>query len=179
MTQQLVGSKYDAFHAMRCRTSNNGISVMPVAGPSPQPAAVVALNGGLEFDTIAFYAMKRGEPPTVPPPASLNPNRIFLEGWQSAPFPVPDQGTIMCYAIAGFYKWAILTPEGLESDFMLGQLPFPGLDPDERFPSSYFNYQLINQNIARIIPGGPPPEYDYSLPTNLRVIIDRSDNGNG
>lgn len=167
MTQQLQGAQYDDFMAIRKRTRKNGLAMMPTAGPSPQPAVVVSLHGGLEYDIISFVAGKRGEPPTVPAPATTNPNRVFLEGWQSAIFPIQDMGGIERYAIAGYYIFGILSPEGLESDFMLGNLPFPGVDTNEVFyAGKYLSYQLLNQAIVPILQG----QQQEILPQLLRQI---------
>ena len=171
MTQQLSAPEYDTYYALRTRTRNNGLAMMPVAGPSPQPAAVVVLHGSIEYDLISYVATKRGQPPTVPAPSTTNPNRIFLGGWQSAIFPVPDQVGVMDYHLWGYYVFGILNPEGLESDFMLGTIPFPGLDQNECiYAGQYLSYTIINQNVVPYLPGQPPEQ----LP---RIITQISNEG--
>lgn len=143
--------------------------MMPVAGPFPQTAQVVALHGGVEEEEIIFLASRRGKPPIVPAPYTTNSNRVYLRGEQSVPFPMPQISGVETYGICGFYVWGILAPEGLESDFMIGNVPFPGLtSQDERFPAEYFSYDIINQRVTRIVGSATPP----TLPTLLRVIRD-------
>lgn len=172
MTQQLQNYQYDVFSAVRTRVSHNGIAVMPVAGPSPQPAVVVSLNGGLEYDWILCCAATMGRPPYVPAPIMPhNNNRIFLQGGQSGVFPIPELGGAKAYGVLVWYKFGILTPEGLQSDFMLGNLPFPGLDQDERIPGGYFTYNLVNNRMTRALPGSS--ELINALPQLLRQIVQR------
>jgi hypothetical protein len=175
MTQQLTNPQWDNFNAIRTRMSRNGLAMMPVAGPFPQPAQVVGLNGGLEFDLISFVAIKRGEPPTVPSPRTQNNNRVFLRGSQSAPFPIQDFAGVTAYGVAGWYVWGILAPEGLESDFMIGSLPFPGLDRDERIPNGYFSYQLVNQLLTRIVNSANVP----NLPPAVQRVLGFTNSGGG
>lgn len=156
MTQKLQYATYDVFTALRTRTRENGLAIMPTAGPSPQPAVVVALNGGLEYDLVSYVASKRGEPPTIPAPSTTNPNRVLLKGWQSAVWPIPDMSGATRYTLFGYIVWGILNPEGLESDFMLGTLPFPGLDTNEYISAStYLSYTLLNQRTVADLPGQP------------------------
>lgn len=156
MTQKLSNAQWDSFYALRTRKRDNGLGAMPTAGPSPQAAQVVVLHGSLEWDIVAYTATKRGEPPTVPAPATTNPNRVFMGGWQSGIFPIPDQVGVMEYTVAGYMRFLILSPEGLESDFMLGKLPFPGLDPNEYISATqYLSYQLLNERVVPALPGAP------------------------
>ena len=171
MTQILQNAQWDQFQALRTRMSRNGLAMMPTAGAFPQVAQVVAFNGGLEFDIVAFQAAKRGGPPTVPAPSTTNPNRVFLGGDQTAPFPIPDMGNIRAYGVGGWYIWGILAPEGLESDFMIGNLPFPGLDQNEFIPSSFFAYNLINQRIVRKVGGLAVPNEAQAIQNILRKFV--------
>ncbi len=151
--QNQKDAQYDSFYALRRRTSSNGLAVMPVAASYPTPAVVVALHGGLEFDIIAYAAIRRGAPPVVPAPYSSNRNRVFLKGEQSGTWSMPDLGGALNYVTGGWYIFAILAPEGLESDFLLGTVPFPGADPDDMIPGSTLSYQQINQRQIQPVRG--------------------------
>ena len=97
----------------------------------------------------------------MPSPISYNPNRIFLQGGRWGNFPVPEFNGIKTYTIGVWYLFGILSPEGLTSDFMLGNLPFPGLDTNEYIPGSYYNYQLINGAVTQIIGGKIPIDQPF------------------
>ncbi len=154
MPQSFNNSLYDIYTALRYRRHRNGLAMMPVAGIFPKAAQVVALNGGLDNDLISWVAGRRGAPPVVPAPFSKNPNRVFMGGEQIGQWANPDMSGVMTYYLAGWYRFGILSPEGLASDFMLGMVPFPGLTlQDQYIPRSYFQYGLINdQQIAPISP---------------------------
>ena len=156
MSQKLYNSQYDTFSATRTHSHSNGLSMMPTAGPFPQPAQVVALHGGLDFDIIVYIASRRGEPPVVPSPVTRNPNRIFLAGGRAGDFPITDIGGVTNYTIGGWLLFGIISPEGLASNFMLGNLPFPGVDPNEYIPNYYFSYALINQTLTQTLVPVPP-----------------------
>lgn len=175
MTQILNNAQWHTFTAARRRTSDNGLAMMPTAGPYPQPAVVVALHGGLEYEEIYFVASRLGAPPIVPAPYTKNANRVYLGGEQSAVFPMPEISGVKTYGVAGYYRWGILAPEGLESDFMIGQVPFPGLDKDEYIPGVYFSYTLMNQRMTRVVGNAATPNKPGvvpSLPQAIQSIID-------
>lgn len=167
--QNLKDAQYDVFTATRTRVSSNGLAMMPVAGPYPTPSVVVALNGGAEFDIVAYVAVRRGAPPVVPGPRSTNPNRVFLNGQQNGVFSMPDLAGVINYVTSGYYIFGILAPEGLASDFMLGTVPFPGADSNDMIPGSYLSYTMINQNIVPTVPPSNVPQ----LPPLLRNILGR------
>lgn len=146
MPQKLKFPEYDSFTATRTHIHDNGLSMMPTAGPFPQPSNVVALHGGMDFDAIAYVAVRRGECPVIPSPITTNKNRVFLKGGRVGYFPIPDVAGVMTYYVSGWMLFGILSPEGLASTFYLGSLPFQGVDKNEFIPGSYFNYQLVNQN---------------------------------
>ncbi len=170
-----MSAEYDAYFAMRQRVSSNGLATMPVAAPYPTPAVVVALNGGLEFDVIAYAAVRRGAPPVVPAPYSSNPNRVYLRGEQSGTWSMPDLGGALNYVTAGWYIFGILAPEGLESDFMLGTVPFPGADTNDMLPGSSLSYTMLNQRVVRTVGSQHAP----NLPALLRAINSRQAGGGG
>ena len=160
MTQILQGSQYSGFQAVRTHVHMNGLAMMPTAGPFPYPAQVVALHGGLDFDVIAYSASRDGEPPVIPSPIVINPNRIFLAGQRTGTFPIKGFGGVTTYIVTGWMIFGIRSPEGLNSTFMLGNLPFPGLDMNEAVPGAYFSISLINQNLTQTlcpVPARSPP----------------------
>ena len=170
--QNLKNAQYDSFVAVRFHLHSNGLAMMPSAGPFPSPGSVVALNGGIGHDLISCVAFKRGGPPTVLSPTTTNPNRVFLQGGRWGNFPPPDFAGTNLYGIGIWLKFGILSPEGLASDFMLGNLPFPGLDQNEYIPGTFFQYQLVNQRqTAKIQPIGVVPA--SQLPTFISQIAQR------
>lgn len=175
MSQGLQGAQYDVFTVLRTRVSNNGLAMMPVAEPYPAAAKVVALNGGLEFDIIAYTAVRQGDWPVVPAPYSKNPNRVYLNGQQTAAWPIDDVSGVRNYACSGFFIFGILAPEGLESDFLLGTVPFPGADPNEMMPGRFLSYTMLNQGTVRKVANESVP----NLPQLLRTIRDYNSGGGG
>jgi hypothetical protein len=166
MTQMLVGnSQYSGFSASRTHFHSNGLSIMPTAGVFPQPAQVVALHGGLDFEVVVGVASRAGEPPQMLSPKTTNPNRIFLQGGRWGEFPMVELNGIETYTIGVWFLFGFLSPEGLNSAFYLGSLPFPGLDQNEYIPGQYFNYQLINQGPTQTLVPVP------NTPTLLSGII--------
>ena len=159
MPQSLDTPQYESWGCTRTRTSRNGLAVMPVAGPWPQIAAAVALDGGLEMEAATGIAVRAGAPPVIVSPNSLesNDNRLYLGGSQTGGIPAVSIGGVKIYVIAWVYVWCILSPEGLDGDFALGVSP---LDPDtptsEYLPSGNQNANLLNQNIASTLDGQQP-----------------------
>ncbi len=163
MTQKLQNPQYDTWSASRSHFHSNGLAMMPTAGEFAQAAQVVALHGGLDWEIIAWFATRRGEPPVIPSPISRNKNRVYLGGGRTGEFPIKDMGGVTGYAVAGWFIFGILAPEGLNSDFMLGNLPFSGLvsglDTNEFIPASYFRQGLINDKTTQTettVPSLPP-----------------------
>lgn len=159
MTQRLTQFQYDTFDATRTHIHENGLATMPTSGVFPLACQVVALHGGLDYDLVAYVATCRGAPPKIPSPKTTNPNRIFLKGGRAGKIPIRDIGGIMTYTVAGWLLFGILSPEGLASDFMLGSMPFPGININEQIPGSYFDYSIINQNRTQTlvaVPNEPP-----------------------
>lgn len=158
--QQLPNAQYDGFNAIRTHMHFNGLAMMPTAAPFPAPANVVALHGGMDFEAIGYQAIKRGCPPNVPSPITTNPNRVFLGGGRTAEFPIEDMSGTIVYVVQGWFLFGILAPEGLTSDFMLGALPFPGVDSNAYIPGIFFRTQLINTNPTQTLVNVPiePPE---------------------
>lgn len=170
MPQNLSSPQYESWSCTRTRSSSNGLAVMPVAGPWPQPAVVVALNGGLETETIGGIAICLGTPPTIVSPNSLanNPNRLYLGGSQSGNVPVLTFGGVKVYGIAWAYSYAILSPEGLDGDFALGIQPWD-TDPytTEYLPAANMKAYLINDNTEPPLNG-----QEEILPMLIRQIED-------
>jgi hypothetical protein len=166
--QNLPNAQYDGFETVRTHVHCNGLAMMPTAAPFPAAAVAVALHGGMDFEVIGWYATRRGAPPYVPDPTMLatnNPNRIFLGGGRSGSFPISDMSGVEVYALQGWFLFGILAPEGLTSDFMLGNLPFPGLQTGEYVPGTYFRANLINTTQTQTSEGLAVP----TQPTQLRM----------
>jgi hypothetical protein len=167
MTQKLLNPQYDTFSATRMHIHTNGLAAMPVAGAFPSPSVTVALHGGLDYDAIAYTAVRRGAPPVVPSPKTTNPNRVFLSGGRVADFPITDFSGTTMYVVTGWLLFQILSPEGLESNFYIGNLPFPGVDKNEYIPGVNFQYQLVNQNQTQTLV--PVPQ----IPAILQNMIQK------
>jgi len=147
--------------------------MMPTAGAFPLASSVVSLNGGMDREIIAWVATRRGEPPVIPSPVSLNDNYIFLGGNRTADFPIKDIAGITTYAVAGYYIFGLVVPEALGSNFLLGNLPFPStVDTNEYIPAEYFQQGMINWGTAK----GQTAEKTLipipSLPTFVEDITD-------
>lgn len=166
--QVLPDSQYDAFTAIRRHSHSNGLAMMPTAGAFPQSASIVVLNGGLDMDFIGYAATRRGEPPQIPAPISTNPNRVFLAGERTGMFPMTDVAGVITYVVTGWFRFGILSPEGLASDFMLGDLPFPGVQTGQYIPGGYFLINLINQNLTQTLTNNVPP-----IPPLIQGIINK------
>jgi hypothetical protein len=148
-----MSSEWVSFTVNRCHIHRNGLAMMPTAGPFPQPAQVVALHGGLDFDCISYVAERRGAWPIGISPITTNKNRVFLNGGRCGIWPIPDVAGVMNYCVSGWILWGILSPEGLASDFMLGNMPFviPGVPPVQQMAGANFSYQLLNQGITQVL----------------------------
>lgn len=171
MPQQLDDATYDAFQIWRGRVRRNGIVMMPTAGPSPQPATPVIVDGGIEYEIVTCTAARKGAPPVVPSAQSLNsnPNRIFMGGSQFACDPLRDFGGVFNYGIAVTYVWAIVEPEGLDQDLPVADGPWPDADPsDAYYPSSIFDPGQLCQNVNQSI---PPIEIATPDPSRLPYVI--------
>lgn len=144
---------------MRTRTSRNGLAVMPTAGPWPQAVQVVALDGGMESDTITGFAVSIGSPPVIPSPNSLtnNTNRLYLGGSQSGALPCLTFGGVKIYVIAFSYAFAILSPEGLDGNLPLGVVPWDGSSASSEYlPAGNLNQNLINSQTPAALNGQQP-----------------------
>ncbi len=167
MTQALQGAQYDTFVAVRSHFHSNGLAMMPTAGIFPQAAQVVALHGGMDYDIIGYFATKRGEPPQIPSPIVTNKNRVFLGGSRVGEIPIMDVSGYENYAVSGYLLFGILAPEGLASSFMLGNVPFPGVDTNEQIPAAYFIEGIINQRMTQTLTTVP------TLPPLITGIIEK------
>lgn len=110
---------------------NEGLVVLPVAGPLGTPASVVRINAPIEYRSIAWSAARLGGAPRVPSwkafinPSNNNLNLIFLGGQRTADIPTPTGNSQQRWIIiAGQYTYGLVNPEGLDSVFQLGKMPW-------------------------------------------------------
>lgn len=172
MPQTTFNAQYESWTCSRTRTSRNGLAVMPTAGPWPQDAQVVVLDGGLEVETTGGMAIMTGAVPVIVSPNSLtnNANRLYLGGSQTGALPVVSFGGIKVYAVAWSYAWCILSPEGLDGNFCLGVSP---LDPDPANVEYVQSYKMVATLLNDNSGLSPPLDGQYeNLP---RVIIQIED----
>jgi hypothetical protein len=146
MPEQLAVSSTTKYEIERARSRTEGILALPVAGRPPQNVSLVRLHAPIEFEVVYWSATRRGGPPVVPSPKSLagNPNRVFLGGTQSAIVPVPTFGGHW-FCLAGSYTYVIVGPEGLDSNFYLGRMPWETVGVDENYiPAANFQNGIVS-----------------------------------
>lgn len=159
MPQNLKLAQTDSWSCVRARTSRNGLAVMPTAGPWPQVAQVVALDGGLEMEAVIGFAVGIGAPPVIPSPNSLinNNNRLYMGGSQSGALPCVTFGGVKIYVIGFEYAWAILSPEGLDGSLPLGVVPWDSSSASSEYlPAQNLNQNLINTATPAPLNGQQP-----------------------
>ena len=133
----IPGSSTIEWHAERAHSSDSGLIVVPVAGPAGTPAVAIRVHAGIERESIFWASTREGGAPIVPSWKSFivggNPNRVFLKGQRSATLPSPKLGGHF-FVISGVYEYGILQQEGLDSNFVLGKMPWEtDIDPNVNF----------------------------------------------
>jgi hypothetical protein len=152
MAENVKGAWEQEYGVVRRRVRDEGILVIPVAGPAGTPPKIVRVHGGLEMETVDFNSGKFGAPPTVPSPASLNSNLQFVSGNQAATLPMaqPQQG-VHYWTLSGQYLYVHIKPTGLTSAFSTGIMPFEiGTAVNNTIPASAFSQQILGSD-------SPPP----------------------
>jgi hypothetical protein len=123
--------------------SNEGVVVLPVAGPVGTPASVVRMHSQIEYRSIVWSAARMGGVPKVPSwkafIAANNTNVVFLGGVRTAQIPSPLV-VGHWWILAGKYDYSLIVPEGLESAFKLGKMPWETQGVDENdIPAAFFD----------------------------------------
>lgn len=136
------GSTTTTYNVERAHSREEGIISLPIAGEE-QAVSLVRIHSPIEYETIFWSASRRGAAPIIPSWKAFitgnNTNRVFLRGQRSATIPVPTIGGHW-YVVAGWYDYAIVTPESLDSNFMLGSMPWESINVNQNFiPREFFN----------------------------------------
>lgn len=124
-------------------SSNEGVVVLPVAGPIGTPASVVRRHAPMEHRSVLWSAARQGGVPKVPSwdayYVANNRNVIFLGGVRTADVPSP-LAVGHWFLMAGRYDYAIVVAEGLASNFQLGKMPWETFNTfDNDIPSIFFD----------------------------------------
>lgn len=124
------GAMTDTYSVERIHRRIGGNVIVPVAGGETDQPELVSLCSPYEIVRVIWSTTKEGGPPTVPSPADLidmgGPgNCVFLDGWRSNAAPMIRMDLVNhMWGMSGEYIYAILTPQGLSSNFPSGVLPF-------------------------------------------------------
>ena len=160
--EKLPSAFNNRYRATRERTRDDGLLVIPVAGPPGTPPEIVRVHAGVELETVSFEANKIGEPPTVPHPDQLDQNNLFLSGTQSAAVPMLQvQGNNHSWHISGAYTYVHKKPVGLDAPLPTGVMPFEpyevnGQKVNNTIGKQYFSQQIISQAIPDSAPAFSP-----------------------
>ncbi len=143
---------------------NEGVVVLPVAGPIDTPASAVRIHSQIETRSIAWSAARIGGVPKVPSWESFivakNTNVVFLGGIRTADVPSP-LSVGHWWILAGQYNYALLVPEGLESAFQLGKMPWEtGNTNANDIPAIFFDPLAILSAMPKM-----------GIPTQLPIMI--------
>lgn len=143
MAEQLPGAQTQRYGAVRQRTRNEGILVMPVAGPPGTPPMIVRVHAGLDMSTVDFDASKIGEPPIVPAAEPRDPNLILLGGSQTASLPMIQPGGHI-WQLSGHYEYVHKKLTGLDGPMPTGMMPIDfGTSIGNEIPAEVFTTGII------------------------------------
>jgi hypothetical protein len=120
-SQALIGASTTEYDVQISHSRDEGISPIPVAGPSPQPMRFVRNYAPFEMKSVFWSATRKGAPPILPAwdSFSADPNTVFLGGERTACIPVSAVNGHY-FVVAGVYYYALAEVLGLDSDMMLG-----------------------------------------------------------
>jgi hypothetical protein len=139
----LASSTTYAVQIFHSRTE--GIVASPIAGPAPQNCSLARLHAPMEILSVYWTAVRNGGPPTLPSSKSYlqNLNRVLLGGERIGVVTPDIVGHIwQCF---GRYDYAVVGPEGLDSNFALAKCPWETADTiDFYIPASNFQTGFIN-----------------------------------
>lgn len=141
----------------------------PIAGEGPANCSIVRLHAPLELIKVYWTAISEGKPPVLPSHKSYlaNGNRVFLGGERVG---IVTPALVGHYwSAAGYFLFAVVSPEGLSSDFSLARCPWEGTDASDFYiPSTHFQKGIINDNWLQ--PIGVAPDPDVQL-LGLQIAI--------
>jgi len=126
-------------------TRSEGIVASPVAGSVPQNASLVRLHAPMEYLTVYFAGERQGAPPILPSSKSYfqNYNRVLIAGGRYG-FVIPTFGGHIWH-VAGFFRYVVVGPEGLDSNFALAKMPWEGQAVTDFYvPADNFQAGMIN-----------------------------------
>lgn len=149
-----------------------GLCVNPVAGIAPQQASIVRLHAPFELISVYWSAISRGVPPIVPSYQSFftNSNRLFLGGERYGVVTPDLVGHI--WQAAGRFDYSVVSPEGMDSAFMLAKCPWEGTATDNAvdfyIPADNFKTGIINPTLIQ--PYGYVADPDVPV-LNLQMAV--------
>jgi hypothetical protein len=122
---KLVGASTTSYSIEIAHSHNEGLVALPIAGVGPRVTSIVRLHAAQEFITVYWSAIREGAAPVLPSWKSFidDPNVVFLDGQRSAIVPSSVVGG-HAFVCAGSYRYSLLLPRGLDSDFALGVQPW-------------------------------------------------------
>lgn len=155
-TSPLQGGGTTDYMIERIHSRAEGLVAIPIAGPAPQAPTFVRMHAPIEFETVVWAATCKGGPPQIPSWESFiqGGNRIFLFGQRSGQVPTPTVSGHF-FTVAGVYHYALVSTEGLDSDFALGVNPWEKnriLASDNYIPASNFLTDLLGKKGYANIP---------------------------
>jgi hypothetical protein len=166
MPENLVGSTTTGYSLEFAHTRNEGIVGNPVGGVPPQNASLVRLYAPIEFLTVFWSGSCEGAPPILPSSKSYftNQNRVLVAGGRYGVVTPTLGGHI--WEVCGFFKFIVVGPEGLNSDFPLSVCPWEGTAATDFYiPAANFQTGIINPNSPPAC-GGLKPDPDVPLLQN-------------
>jgi len=154
-------------------THHEGIFTSPVGGEPPQNASVVRLHAPFEMLTVIWACSREGAPPDLPSHKAYltNPNRIFLGGKRVGNI-TPSLGCHI-FSVSGFFRFAIVGPEDLDSNFPLSACPWEtalggAQVTDYMIPeTSFLDTGIINPSAQPT--GLTPPAYIEALELQMAI----------
>ena len=118
---------------------SEGIVASPIAGKGPKNVSLVRWHAPYEIMSVYWTAVSEGTPPRVPSHKGYisNYNRVFLGGERVGVITPSIVGHI--FHMAGRLDFAIVAPEGLDSEFDLAKCPWEDTSiSDFQIPAAYF-----------------------------------------
>jgi len=168
MVENLPGASTTGYACEFEHTRSEGIYASPVAGKPPQNASLCRLHAPFELLTVYWSGSREGAPPVLPSSKSYfnNVNRVLIGGGRYGVV-TPTLGGVHIWEVAGYFRYVVVGPEGLDSQFPLAVCPWEGTQASDFYiPAENFQTGILNPYSP--YPAGLSPDPDVPLLNPIR-----------
>lgn len=145
----LPSAQTHQYSLVRQRNRDEGLLVLPLAGPPGTKPEIVRIHGGVETESVDFDVIKDGGPPIVPAYKPSEDNNQELSGTQAATIPMLKATGQQTFRMVGHYEYVHRAPKGLDSEMPTGMLPMQiGIAADNAIPAECFATGIIAVDAA-------------------------------